>query len=153
MENQDAVITTILMEDEYRVVLTWDENPSDLDAHLEAKKQENTVFHVYWGKTAYYEGDELIAQLDLDDRTGYGPETVTVTVSVDMETKYKYYVNDYSNRNSPNSKELSFSGAKVEVYRGDMLLKTYSVPADVRGTTWNVFEIFNGEVIDTNQVN
>lgn len=73
-------------------------------------------------------------------------------MSVDMETKYLYYIKDYSNRYNSNSKELSFSGAKAEVYCGDKLLKAYNVPIDIQGTTWNVFEIFNGEVIDMNQV-
>ena len=152
VENQDAVISTVLNEDEYRIVLTWGMSPHDLDSHLEATRQGQELFHVYWAEKTYYEGDELIAQLDIDDIDGEGPETVTVTVSVDMETKYLYYIYNYSNRYNSNSKALSFSGAKVDVYCGDKLVKAYSVPTDKIGITWDVFEIFNGEVIDVNQI-
>ena len=152
VENQDAVISTVLNEDEYRIVLTWGMSPHDLDSHLEATRQGQKLFHVYWAEKTYYEGDELIAQLDIDDIDGEGPETVTVTVSVDMETKYLYYIYNYSNRYNSNSNALSFSGAKVDVYCGDKLVKAYSVPTDKTGITWDVFEIFNGEVIDVNQI-
>ena len=111
------------------------------------------IFHIYWANKKYYEGDELVAQLDWDDTDGNGPETVTVTVSVDIGTRYQYYIYDFSNGGSSSSKALSFSGARVNVYCGDRLIKTYSVPGDVQGTTWNVFEIVDGELVDINQIN
>jgi len=98
------------------------------------------------------EDNELIASLDWDDTSSYGPETVTVTVSIDMETCYKYYVYDFSNGGNASSTALSYSGAKVNVYCGDKLVKAYSVPTDKVGYTWDVFEIFKGEVIDINQI-
>lgn len=152
IDNQDAVITTVLAEDEYRIVLTWGSAPKDLDSHLRAEKNGEFLFHIYYWNAVYYKDNELIASLDLDDTSGYGPETITVTVSIDMETKYEYYVYDYSNGGKPNTTALSYSGAKVDVYCKDRLIKTYSVPSNKVGTRWNVFEIFNGEVIDINQI-
>ncbi len=153
MGSQDAVMTTVLKEGDYRIVLTWDDQPYDLDSHLKAMQQDNMVFYIYWVNKKYYEGDKLVAQLDRDDTDGNGPETVTVTVSVDVGTRYQYYIFDFSNGGNSSSKALSFSGAKVNVYCGDRLIKTYSVPVDVQGTTWNVFEIVDGNMVDINQIN
>ena len=40
------------------------------------------------------------------------------------------------------------SGAKVELYCGNSLVGTYTVPIDKTGTVWNVFEI-EGDTIRT----
>ena len=47
---------------------------------------------------------------------------------------------------------LSKSGAMVQVYKNNQLLKTYTVPVEQRGTIWTVFTIENGEFIDKNEV-
>ena len=65
------------------------------------------------------------------------------TISVDginKSMKYVYYVKDYSNEGSSDSSEMSKSDATVKVYSGDKLLYTFTVPYDVVGTYWKVFE-------------
>ena len=149
---QNAALSSILEDGEYRIVLQWGESPRDLDSHLIGKKQEYEVFHVYYSNKYYYEGEILIAQLDIDDVSGYGPETTTVTVTVNREMDYQYYVKDYTNQYNSYSKALSLSGATVSVYYGTQLLETYSVPLNKTGTVWNVFEIIDGELVDINQI-
>ena len=63
----DSVLTETLDDDEYRVILTWGSSPSDLDSHL-----EGPGYHVFYSNKT---GKN--AELDVDDTTSYGPETVT----------------------------------------------------------------------------
>jgi len=116
--------------DGMRVVLNWGATPSDLDSHL-----------VYPGNHVYFidkQGAE--ANLDVDDTTSYGPETITIERKHDGE-RYIYAVHDYSNREDMNSTALSRSGAKVFVYVGQTLVRTYYVPANKKGNLWQVFAV------------
>ena len=142
---QDAALTPILSEDEYRVILTWGSEPSDLDSHLSGVSSEFGQFHVaYYEMSAYDKDANLIASLDLDDTSSYGPETITFRVS--KNGRYKYSVHDYTNSAAIESNALSNSRAKVEVYKGNSLFATYNVPVNTGGTVWNVFEI-DGETL------
>ena len=75
----------------------------------------------------------------MDDTSSYGPETTTIYIQ-NNTGKYRYYVHDYSNAGQGNSKSMSNSGAKVQVYSQDQLMSTYYVPTNVVGTLWSVFE-------------
>jgi hypothetical protein len=77
--------------------------------------------------------------LDRDDRSSYGPETITVN-QMENSAVYDLYVVDYTNLQSPSSNMLSRSGAVIRVYRGDQLAHTFSVPSGA-GIRWNVFKI------------
>ncbi|EOT4640468.1 tetratricopeptide repeat protein [Escherichia coli] len=128
--------------DGMRVVLSWGEKPFDLDSHL--------IFpsgHIYFDSK---EGTD--ANLDVDDTDSYGPETVTISKKHFGES-YIYAVQDYSNKGLPNSNYLSASKAKVFVYVGSSLVRSYSVPAGKRGNIWTVFKLNpNGEFEDINSV-
>lgn len=123
-------------EGEYRIVLTWGAIPSDLDSHYIGITGEGYVDHVYFNSK-----DGFSANLDVDDTTSYGPETVYVTNYDSLTDGFYYSVHDYSNRNSNSSFALSNSGATVKLYQGLQLLKTFYVPAGQEGTVWNVFSI------------
>lgn len=136
-----------LNENELRIVLTWGETPNDLDSHLFTPGnmgQQDEDYHV-----AYYQKDlpDGSASLDVDEREGYGPETVTID-SV-KEGQYKYYVADFSNCSSGNedSYEMSRSHAAVRVYGKDGLIQTFYVPANRSGVLWEVFEIRDGTIV------
>lgn len=128
--------------DGMRVVLSWGEKPFDLDSHL--------IFpsgHIYFDSK---EGTD--ANLDVDDTDSYGPETVTISKKHFGES-YIYAVQDYSNKGLPNSNYLSASKARVFVYLGSSLVRSYSVPAGKRGNIWTVFKLNpNGEFEDINSV-
>lgn len=149
-QNQDAVLSPVLAADEYRIVLTWGSNPSDLDSHLYGTTN-NYSFHVYYANRSFINGGRIIAELDVDDTSSYGPETVTMTARVEDNGMYRYAVHDYSNRNSATSKALSLSGASVKVYKGNSLLETFHVPTNKPGVLWTVFEIEYGKIkrVDT----
>ena len=142
--NQDAVITPVLSANQYRVVLTWGENPLDVDSHLTGPLADGSRFHVFYNSKIAYDGGEKVAELDLDDRYSYGPETITTTLTQNQNGVYRYSVQDYTNRGNNPSSALSLSGAQVKLYNGNELINTFNVPVNQGGTLWNVFELENG---------
>ena len=134
---------------EMRIILTWGETPRDLDSHLTGPSVDgNGQFHVWYANKDYIEGDQMAANLDLDDTTSFGPETVTV---YQMSTRgiYRYYVHDFTNKANGSSRQMSDSGAQVNVYFGEVLYATFHVPADQAGTRWHVFDLDAGRKILT----
>lgn len=128
--------------DGMRIVLTWGYTPSDLDAHLAYAGN-----HIYWDSK---NGDE--ANLDVDDIDSYGPETITIDQKK-YGTNYVYAVHDYSYKDNPQTTDLSMSKAKVFVYVGESLVRTYYVPEHARGNLWTVFQITpEGELEDIDQL-
>jgi tetratricopeptide (TPR) repeat protein len=126
--------------DGMRVVLTWGRTPEDLDSHI-----------AYPNNHIYFEAKEgLDANLDVDDTDSFGPETVTLEKKRFGET-YVYAVHDYTNSLNPTYSELSNSQAKVFVYVGQSLVRTYYVPKNKAGNLWTVFRITGaGEFQDIN---
>jgi tetratricopeptide (TPR) repeat protein len=129
--------------DGMRIVLSWGENPSDLDSHL-----------AYAGDHIYYDHKTgSNANLDVDDVDSYGPETITIEQK-NVGQEYVYAIHDYSDRYNPNTRQLSNSQAKVFVYIGESLVRTYYITPNVVGNLWTVFKINgNGEMEDINTMN
>lgn len=116
--------------DSMRIVLNWGDSPSDLDGHL-----------AYPGNHIWFNSKTgADAMLDVDQMHGYGPETITVTRRHDGE-RYVYAVQNYSDRSSPTSDALSRSNAKVFVYVGQTLIRSYYVPKNAAGNLWTVFAV------------
>ena len=105
-----------------------------------------------WPNKKYEYEDVVYAELDVDDTSSYGPETITLIKPI-IDGTYKYSVHDYSNDSGEQvaldaNREMALSGAVVKVYKGTELLRTYQVPTDQTGIVWNVFELKN-DVITT----
>ena len=135
-----VTLVTLPSPDQTRIVLTWGEDPWDLDSHLVGPNPDGSLFHIYYSQP----DDTAFAELDHDCTTSYGPETITIYSQFDGV--YRYAVHDYSDRFSDDSWMLSQSGATVHVYRGDTLKATFSVPSDSPGTLWTVFTMY-GDII------
>jgi hypothetical protein len=132
MENLDAM----------RVVLSWGDQPADIDAHLAYSGN-----HIYF---RHKEGEG--ANLDVDDTDSYGPETVTIERRKEGQD-YIYSVHDYSDREDPETRNLSRSGARVFVYVGSSLVRTYYVPENAQGNLWTVFRMSpDGQMYDVNRM-
>lgn len=127
--------------DSIRVVLTWGQSPYDLDSHM-----------IYPGSHIFFSNKEGVdGNLDVDDTDSFGPETVTLTKKHYGED-YLYAVHDYSDINDSSTTNLSSSQAKVFVYVGESLVRTYYVPTGKVGNLWTVFRITKtGEIEDINQ--
>lgn len=128
--------------DGVRIVLNWGAKPEDLDSHLVYPNN-----HIYFSDK---EGDD--ADLDVDDTTSYGPETITIQRKKDGQ-RYVYAIHNFSDRENPNSDSLSKSNAVVFVYIGKTLVRTYYVPQNQQGNLWTIFAINeSGEFIDYNTI-
>lgn len=135
-------LSPIMSTGKYRVVLTWGASPSDLDSHLSGKSGDGTNFHIYYpssSKFAYDKSNKEIGNLDVDDTTSYGPETITF--NAETTGTYYYYVYRYSSSGS-----LPASNANVKVYYGDNLVADYNIDSSANSSYryWNIFKIENG---------
>jgi len=131
---QNIVLSPELNGQVARIVLQWGLNPRDLDSHLRGPRPGGGTFHVYYS-TDYVQD---CGELDVDDTSSYGPETITMHRLV--AGTYRYSVHDYTNRNSSTSTGLAGSSATVKVFYYDGREYTFNVPNEP-GTVWNVFEI------------
>lgn len=144
---KNSTITAILGTDQIRFVLRWGDEESgasrDLDSHLVGPAHNNPgEFHTWFSSKNYgvYEGEDQstyvrCADLDVDDVTWEGPETSTIYTKETGE--YRFYIHDFSNRNSDNTDQMGKSSATVEVYVGSRLKATYYVPNEP-GNLWYV---------------
>lgn len=119
---------------------------------LTRPKSSGDRFHIYFGNKNYSDEDSEV-NLDLDDKSSFGPETVRVLKKVSNGT-YTYGIFNYTGRweTDDNKLDLAKSGAKVEVYEGSNLVKAYNVPTNKEGNMWKVFNIVDGEVVTVNKV-
>lgn len=128
------VITPPPPEGALRIVLTWGQSPSDLDSHLTGPDGAGGRFHVYWVERSYGQ-----TNLDVDDTSSYGPETVTVFPPA--AGTYRYSVHNWSDQSPSGSGGIAASPARVEVHDHRGLVCTYRPPQSVQaGNTWRVFE-------------
>jgi uncharacterized protein YfaP (DUF2135 family) len=132
-----TVLSPGMKAGQMRIVLTWDKEPKDLDAHLEGPLPGGKQFHVYYHEQGDLHSKEFV-HLDVDAQDGEGPETITV-LGV-LPGTYRYWVHDYTHRDDPNSTALAQSGAEVRLFQGG---QTYRFHAghDMVGNRWNVCTI------------
>lgn len=124
-KSYEVHVSPILNDSEIRIVLSWGANPRDLDSHFVGGN-----IHVY-----YRQKSAKGVNLDCDDTNGYGPETITIDTSTLPKGTYKYYVHHYAGTGT-----IGSSNARVSIYCGNSLIKTYYAKSDVTGD-WNVFTI------------
>lgn len=154
-ENEQKVVNFALSpalsaNEAFRIVLTWGENPRDLDSHLLVPTSDtngNQGYHIYFSYKGINDSEQYpYAYLDIDDTSSFGPETVTIYRR--LTQTYKYYVHHYAG-----SGQLNTSSAVVSVYNQNGLVKTYNVPSSGSGIYWYVFDInANGQIVDRNVI-
>lgn len=134
-----AISPTMQELDGMRIVLSWGVSPYDIDSHLSYAG----------GYVCFHKKEADQANLDVDDTDSYGPETITIAKKKQGE-KYVYAVHNYSDRKLINNANLSnVSGAKVYIYIGNTLVKTYSMPVGKKGNIWIPFLIDEmGNIVD-----
>lgn len=143
---KSASMTPVLSGDHYRVVLTWGVNPRDLDSHVVGTLSGGESFHVYYAHKSQYDGSIEVCNLDYDDTTSYGPETITLNAT--MSKPYYYYIYRYAG-----SGTVASSNAQVKVYQGENIIATFNVPTNLgSGDYWNVFAIVDGQLVVRNTI-
>ncbi len=151
VELVDGVTTTLhiasspsLGSGELRIVLSWDENPRDIDSHLWAPSG-GSYYEVYYGNQGSCSAAPWSC-LDVDDTDSYGPETITIK-QIQSGT-YKYALHWYAG-----SGDWAHSGATVRVYDAHGLVKEYHAPADSShgvNSWWYVFDLNGAHISDRN---
>lgn len=136
IKNENFTISPELNEGEIRIVLEWGASPSDLDAYLFKNSLSDQSPVYFGGKGSESKG----AELDIDDRNGYGPETITI---YDTQSTWIYGVQDYTHTEMG----IADSGVTVKVYIPGKTPKIYTAPTG-DGAYWTVCKISNGEVTD-----
>nr|WP_288977959.1 carboxypeptidase regulatory-like domain-containing protein [uncultured Blautia sp.] len=132
-----------LAQGEIRIVLTWGAYPTDLDSHLDGTTTDGHSVYVYFARSISRYGNSTAAQLDVDDRNGYGPETTTIYA----DGSYRFRVNDFTR-----SGEISASGAEVKIYLPDQSQPTVFQVPDGVGNLWDVCQIENGKITPINSI-
>lgn len=139
-------LTPPLASDQYRVVITW-QSAMDFDAHLTGPAANNLRFHVWWNETTNLVSP-ITAQLDRDDLTGAGPETITFTQA---GGPYRFSLHNYTERDALSSTSLAKAGVIVRLFNGTQQIALYTAP-DGGGTLWKVFELNNGQLTFINEL-
>jgi hypothetical protein len=122
----------------YRIVLTWGAEPANLDAHLWVPGGSG-YYHLAYNNTGSREAYPF-AKMNLIDKTGYGPETITIYKN--QAGNYQYWVFNRSAEVSPTAKDLTSSDATVKLYNGTTLLGSFTVPPSPSGNkAWHVFDL------------
>ena len=124
--NANSVLFTTVITG-WRAVLTWN-TIQDLDTYCSAPGKEV----LYYKKKNSNDG---VVSLDIDNRNGTGPETMTFNFTSTSQGTYNYYVSSYSKL------PLNQSQSKVVLYFGGNQVVEVLPPANNVLTYWNVFQI------------
>lgn len=137
---EQFVISPALAEGTARIVLEWGAEPRDLDSYLTGETDSGTDVSVSFSDKTCSSGSETIAELDVDDTTGYGPETITL---YDLNGVYRYTVKDFRR-----TRTLQQYGATVKVYLPGQAQPEVITVAPNAGIVniWEVFELDHGEL-------
>lgn len=138
-------ISPVLASNEIRFVLEWGAMPYDLDSYLDGRCTSggNTDVSVSYVNRTAKQGSEIIADLDIDDVDGFGPETITL---YNTNGTYEYKVHRFSSVG-----DLASSGATVKIYTSNSANPiVITVPDDVDDEWWTVCTVENGEIKNIN---
>ena len=126
----DFHMSPLLGPDGFRIVLTWSNDPADLDTHLQFGNPAcSEIYYPLNRRTINCGG--VAGSLDLDDVNGEGPETLTLSNLNSCSgrgrcDKWTYKVKNYSGHYGPNS-GWAGSEAVVILYNGDHTVAAYRV--------------------------
>lgn len=136
---EEFVISPELASGTARIVLEWNAEPQDLDSYLRGETDDGDDVFINFQRKQSKSGDDMIAELDLDDMDGHGPETTTI---YNLNGVYNFQVADF--RRTGTMKQF---GATVKVYLPGKQPVTITIDpgADVKDI-WIVCEIDHGEL-------
>lgn len=132
-----------MKKNQLKIVLSW-EGDKDIDSSLFTPYQGKGGDMAYIG--ADIKKDKHGNRLVLDGKQ----ENTTEVIILDnvKAGNYKYYVSDYTNSKKKfSSKDMKNMKLKVVVYDENGVAGYYTLPYEVNGVIWEVFEIKNGELI------
>ena len=149
-EDQDCTLTRPIAVDQLRIVLTWGEEPEDLDSITFCDFADGSRALVYFANSEHMIDGERVIALDVDDTSSYGPETTTFYRMPDG--RFEFWVLNYSSLYENDNQQLSQSGAMVTVYAGDLPAKVFQTPPSQNGAAWHVFSIEDGAIVAVDRI-
>ncbi|HHT24876.1 MAG TPA: S8 family serine peptidase [Clostridiaceae bacterium] len=153
-DNQNLILSPNITSEQARFVLSWGEQPYDLDLHMKGPGMNGAEYgHVFWDDKIYPSADDIHYALDVDDTWSYGPETITI--EKELPGEYIVYVHDFTNSyydgdQLGTSSGLGNSGAKITAYTSTGV-QTFEVP-NQPGTLWKVLKYSNGVITPINEM-
>ena len=140
---QDLAISQNLEANVIRIILTWNDHPTDLDSYLRGTtKSGDRIMTSFYHQQETGSNGNVIAELDRDATEGYGPETTTL---YDMQGTYEFVVVDFTR-----SGDITSSNAQVQVLKGDSVVETIHIGANAE-PMWMVLKIDKGVVTVVNE--
>ena len=137
---QDYYISPELVTGEIRIVLTWSSMPQDLDSYLSGTLDSGAEVFVSYANPQAYGNGGLLAELDVDDTNGYGPETTTI---YETDGVFRFWVHDYRETGM-----ISQSSASVTVYLPGQSPQSFTLSSGtVSANDWQLFVIDHGRLI------
>ena len=128
VEQDLVLVPTAQYANQYRFVLTWGQDPRDLDSHLWVPLGDESHYHIaFWDKGTL--AASPYAELDVDDVTSFGPETITLLPN--YEGQYVYAVHHWSGLGT-----LATSDAVVQIYAGTNLTHVLNAPSGTCYENW-----------------
>lgn len=127
----NLVTTRTLSNKQWRVVVTWDGSPKNLDSNLNINKE------LINSKNKKSKDGQ--ATVDFSKNEGFGPETITWVSKPNV--LYKYVVH-----NTSGEALLRTSHAIVRVYHGNDKEKVFHCPTSGDGKSWEVFTVKNNKL-------
>ena len=124
---QNTALSPQLAAGDLRIVLTWGEFPRDLDSYLWVPSEPGPVHYADPGSLT----SAPYAQLDADDVTSFGPETITIS-QLEAGT-YSFAVDALGDSFVP-------AETTVRVYDSTGLLREFTPPSGA-GSWWRVFQL------------
>jgi hypothetical protein len=145
---QNFSIAPVGSGDLTRIVLTWGLNPSDLDSHLTGPAIGGDRFHVYFVNRTYSEGGVTYAELDVDDVSSFGPETISIYEQI--AGTYRYSVHDYTNLDSsPAARRWPTPAHRCACSAAPTWWRPSTSP-QARARLWTVFELSGTGIVPIN---
>ena len=134
-------------DNQYKLVLTWGASPSDLDSHMIGQLSDGSNFHCSFSNRTVKENGKTIVELDRDDTSSYGPETITFYLP-DNSRQFTYYIYNYSGTGT-----ITDSKANIKLYKDNKLIGSYDAPTENQpGRYWTLFRIIDGQFFLVNTV-
>lgn len=140
----DIPLVQEITGDQIKVVLSWN-GDADLDSCLFTphKAESGDMARI----NAVNSTDDYGNILTADSKDGQTAEVITIANRINGT--YKYYVSDYNNCLNGNytATDMLTYDIRVTVYDKNGIVAVYTIPRNLRGVIWEVFEIKNGKVV------
>lgn len=115
-----------------RFVLTWGDQPANLDAHAWVPMGTGTYDHIWRGDYGDADGPPY-TMLDADVTAGHGPEVVYIRPGIGNYYEGWYHL---AVQHTAGDLSLSESEARIDIYRGNQLYWTVPAPSGSAQSGW-----------------